>query len=296
VRACGTNLDESNMSGSATRIRSYTLFGESGPAPDVIHCETIEARSVLHDWSFAPHRHARLHQVLLFESGGGTADLDGTAHALRDGVLINVPRDCVHAFRFARGTQGFVATLADDLVEALLADAGEARRELARARVVDAPAHLREDLCRILEEFHARRTARSVVLRGLAATLLGHVARALADAPLRGAGAREPELLRRFKELLETHYAGHWRVADYARALAVTPTHLSRVARGATGEAVSHLIDARVMREARRHLAYTSMSVASIAFALGYSDPAHFSRAFARNVGMSPRRFRAREA
>lgn len=52
------------MAGPAT-IRSYALFGESGDLPDVLHCETIAARSALHGWELAPHRHAGLHQLLL---------------------------------------------------------------------------------------------------------------------------------------------------------------------------------------------------------------------------------------
>ena len=57
---------------------------------------------------------------------------------------------------------------------------------------------------------------------------------------------------------------------------------------------LSRLIDARLMREARRHLAYTGMRVSSIAYALGFSDLAYFSRVFRRVVGISPRAFRAR--
>ena len=80
----------------------------------------------------------------------------------------------------------------------------------------------------------------------------------------------------------------------HARALAVTPSHLGRVARAGTGGPASRLIDARLMREARRHLAYTGMRVSSIAYALGFSDLAYFSRVFTRAVGVSPRAFRAR--
>ena len=56
-------------------VQTYNLFGESGDLPDVVHCETIASRSVLHDWTLAVHRHARLHQVLLIERGGGEATL-----------------------------------------------------------------------------------------------------------------------------------------------------------------------------------------------------------------------------
>ena len=81
-------------------ILSYNLFGEVRDLPDVVHCETIAARSVLHDWEFAPHRHARLHQVLLIARGGGRATLEGREHRLRPMSVVNVPAGQVHGFRF----------------------------------------------------------------------------------------------------------------------------------------------------------------------------------------------------
>jgi AraC family transcriptional regulator, transcriptional activator of pobA len=76
----------------------------------------------------------------------------------------------------------------------------------------------------------------------------------------------------------------------------MSPTHLSRIARATTGEPASSLIDARVVREARRNLAYTTLGVATIAYALGFADPAHFSRVFSRTTGLSPRAFRQQVA
>jgi AraC family transcriptional activator of pobA len=83
-------------------------------------------------------------------------------------------------------------------------------------------------------------------------------------------------------------------VARYADALGVSPTHLSRVSRALTGLPASGVVDQRLMREARRLLAYTSMSITTVAYALGFDDPAHFSRAFNRLFGCSPRAFRGR--
>ena len=68
--------------------------------PDLVHCETIEVRSKLHNWELAPHRHARLHQFLLVEKGGGRAILEGQSHPLTAMRLVNVPVGCVHAFVF----------------------------------------------------------------------------------------------------------------------------------------------------------------------------------------------------
>ena len=84
-----------------------------------------------------------------------------------------------------------------------------------------------------------------------------------------------------------------WSVADFAKALSVTPTHLNRVARAATGDTASHLILNRMIREARRNLVYTNLPVSTIVYALGFDDPAYLSRVYAAATGLSPRAFRA---
>ena len=99
----------SNMAGARDSIRNYNLFGETGEMPDVVHCETIQTRSRMHNWELRPHRHARLHQFLLIESGGGMADLDGRAMALDAGDAVNI--------EIERQTQIVV-----DTVERVLAD------------------------------------------------------------------------------------------------------------------------------------------------------------------------------
>ncbi len=299
MTGCGHHLYDSNMPARPTGIAEhspYSLFGEAAQMPDVMHCETIAARSALHDWELRPHRHARLHQLLLLEAGGGSAQLEGGAVPLGPLSLVNVPPGDVHGFTFAPGTEGYVATLADEMRDELLAQHAEVRRALSRAAVLRAGPALVGTMRQIGAEFAGHGPARALVLRGLCTSLLGLAARAAAAALPRDAQPAESHLLRRFEALLEQHYLQHWKVADYARALAVTPTHLSRVARTATGRPASRLIDDRVIREARRNLAYTNLSVTTIAYTLGFADPAYFSRVFTRSLGLSPRAFRARVA
>jgi AraC family transcriptional regulator, transcriptional activator of pobA len=281
----------SNMRGTA--IRSYSLFGETANLLDPMHIETIAARSALHDWELAPHRHARLHQLLLLHRGGGTLHLEGRTATLAAMSLVNVPPGAVHAFAFARGTQGWVATLADDLVEQLLPPAGEERRALAQGGVFAAEDALVPLMAQIAAEFDDTAASRALALQGLCTVLLARAARAAARAaPPRDAPGSA--LLRRFEALVDARLHQHPSVADCARALAVTPTHLSRVLRAATGQPASRLIEARRMREARRQLAYTSLPVTTIAYTLGFTDPAYFSRVFNRVEGLSPRAFRER--
>ncbi|MDE2417390.1 MAG: helix-turn-helix domain-containing protein [Burkholderiales bacterium] len=275
-------------------IQSYSLFGESTHLPDVMHCETIADRSVLHDWELSPHRHARLHQVLLVQSGCGTVSLDGTVSALTAGSLVNVPPGHVHAFRFKKGTCGWVATFADELLDEILVRVGDVRADLGRACEVQADASIHRVMEQIWQEFSGSSKARALVLRGLSAVLLGWVARAMGAQGAQPSNFAESNLVQRFRGLIDAHFLAHWRVADYARALAVSPTHLSRLTRAATGDSALRMIEARTIREARRQLAYTNLSVTTIAYALGYGDPAYFTRVFRRDAGVSPRVFRAK--
>jgi AraC family transcriptional activator of pobA len=112
-----------------------------------------------------------------------------------------------------------------------------------------------------------------------------------ADEPERQVRA-DSILVQRFVELIELHFLEHWQVRDYAEALSISTTHLSRLTRATTGHSALRLIEARLMREARRNLAYTNLSVSTIAYSLGYTDPAYFTRAFKRDSGLSPRAFR----
>lgn len=287
----GEGLYFSNMDSQA--IRSFNLFGETGELPDVIHVETIERRSRLHDWEFAPHRHGRLHQVLAIESGGGVARIEGRAHALRGGVLINVPVGVVHGFTFQPGTLGRVVTLVAELRDELLAGDGALPVLLTRPGVVPAPAAAWPVLAGIETEFEGRSYARAQVLRSLTGVLLGLVARAVAGAE-GSAGAVPAEQVRRFLALVEQDFSSGQSVATYARRLGVSATHLSRLCREATGQPASRLIAERLMREARRNLAYTTLPVSTIAYELGFDDPAYFSRVFQRETGESPSGFRAR--
>lgn len=287
------NLYISNMAKHPFNVQNYSLFGESTHLPDVLHCETIADRSVLHDWELAPHRHARLHQVLLVEKGGGSVTLDGKAHLLKQGSLVNVPPNHVHSFRFEKNTRGWVTTIADELMDELLVGVGTKRSDINQATVLQSDVFMANTVQQIWLEFSSQEKARALMLRGLSGVLLAWVARQLAAASIGDAQANDSVLVQRFKTLIEQNFAAHWTVSQYAKALSISPTHLSRLTRAANGISALRMIEARLMREARRNLAYTNLSISSIAYTLGFSDPAYFSRVFTRDAGISPKAFRS---
>ncbi len=97
-----------------------------------------------------------------------------------------------------------------------------------------------------------------------------------------------------YTALLERDFRTGKGVADYAAALGVTPTHLSRVCNETCGRPAHGLIQDRLHFEARRLLKETDMPVKEIARTLGFTSAAYFTRAFQARTGLTPTGFRTR--
>jgi AraC-like DNA-binding protein len=87
--------------------------------------------------------------------------------------------------------------------------------------------------------------------------------------------------------------SGEGAIAPIARSLALTPRTLQRRL-AASGTTFQRVLEETRREAAIRHLEHSELSIAEIAFVLGYSEPAAFHRAFRRWQGATPRDFRAR--
>ncbi len=110
-----------------------------------------------------------------------------------------------------------------------------------------------------------------------------------ADQP-RSDAARK--LVARYTALLERDFRSGMGVGDFAAALGVTATHLSRCCNLTCGKPASSLLQDRRIFEARKLLSETRLPVGQIAGNLGFASPAYFTRAFQHLTGQSPSAFR----
>jgi AraC family transcriptional activator of pobA len=99
-------------------------------------------------------------------------------------------------------------------------------------------------------------------------------------------------LVARYASLLERNFRSGMGVAEFAAALGVTPTHLTRCCKQACGKPASAILHDRLIFEARSLLQDTRLPVGQIADALGFASPAYFTRAFQHKTGKSPSAFR----
>ncbi|MFI9503269.1 helix-turn-helix transcriptional regulator [Nocardia sp. NPDC052566] len=102
----------------------------------------------------------------------------------------------------------------------------------------------------------------------------------------------EPLLAEVF-EVIARRYGEQLSLRDVARAVGMTPGHLTTVVRRRTGRTVQEWIIERRMAEARRLLTETELPIGEIAHRVGIFDPGYFTRLFRRTHGSTPRRWRS---
>lgn len=125
-------------------------------------------------------------------------------------------------------------------------------------------------------------------LLGILARLIGRHAD---DRPQPIAVGQEPRSIRVIREYIEECYAEDISLAALAGLAGLSPYHLTRVFRQATGMPPhAYLLDVRIRRA--RQLLRQGQPLAETAYATGFVDQSHFHRQFKRVVGVTPGQYR----
>lgn len=281
------------------QIPDYALYGEpqAQELAEHLHIETLPDRSAVHDWRIRPHRHHGLYQLFWIDSGGGQLEIEDARLALRPPLALLVPPLVVHGFEFAPGTDGFVASLPIATIDRVLDPSLQTHLQkallLPQREAPDTtinPRHLFADThCEYLRKLPGR----SEALCGYAALLGTWFLRASGSASSVGCPGMRAVLLRRLMDVIERRFHEQPTVSRLAKELGVSAPHLTRACREILGRPALSLVHERIILEAKRSLGFTATPVSQIAFALGFADPAYFSRFFRDRVGMSPSVYRA---
>jgi AraC-like DNA-binding protein len=170
-----------------------------------------------------------------------------------------------------------------------------------RAVDIDAQANrssmgpIRKAFAAVTEEYFrtdASALSRSILQHQLHALLL-QLGRQSGRVYANGDGGRQHRTYKRFLEVLEFRFAETRNVRDYARELACSPKTLQRACFAAAGLSPKEVIERRVMLEAGRLLAHTSISTGELAAKLGFTEPTNFVKFFRSHEGMTPTTYRA---
>jgi AraC family transcriptional regulator, arabinose operon regulatory protein len=228
--------------------------------------------------------------VILCTAGAGWVETTGPAQRVGAGDAVVLPASVPHAYGADADDPWTIwwchlaGTDVADLVGAL---AATPERPIVAVRRPDQAVALLDEIVGGLERDPS--PAERIAASGAAWRLLTRIA---ADRMLPGHGDPLQRAIAHLAERLDRPVP----VAELARLVGVSPSHLGALFRRATGGGVLAHHTALRMARARRLLDGTDTPVARIAREVGYEDAFYFSRRFARHHGMSPTAYRRRDA
>lgn len=284
-------------------IPSFALYGEQTrlEAAEGVHIELIETRSGLYDWHIDTHIHHGLFQVLFLFNGQVSASIGDEVWERHGPVAITIHPSLAHGFRFSKKTQGYVLTVDQQVLFASSREHGDLFAPLFVSPLaidLGAAGGLRARLEALLQQLLAEaawpQRGHELMLEWLARSALLLLVRAQAEHSLADQSGRgDFALYTRFRAAVEQRYKEQWQVGRYAEQLAVSPTRLNRLCLRIAGSSAFEIAQERLLLEACRQLTYLPASIATIAYELGFQDPAYFSRLFKKRYGVSPSDYRA---
>ncbi len=289
-------------------VPTYELYGEeSEQKPDFwLHCETLFSRSSLHNFEISLHRHESFFQLLYIEGGTGQVSFDGVIYPFQTPCAIMVPPGFNHGFAFSRDIVGHIVTILSPHMP-LIGDGsgGVMAKWLMQPQLISMKGAGNENLAllssllrQLQDEFHTRKPYKNSLLESLIQAVFVYILRHAYSSKLVKQEDRQiygHARIERLQELIDRHYREHKPVSFYAKLLGVSSTHLNRTVKQLTGRTTQDMIANRLIEAARRDLIAMPSSVQHIAYSLGFSDPAYFSRFFLKITSETPRTFRLRE-
>lgn len=251
---------------------------------------TLSQLSQGQDWRITL-AHDQPHSLLIWVSRGqGRALLDGQRHGIGAHNAIFIPAGRLYALDLAVQSIGQAIQIPQNIDLRLPQEPA-----LLRLRDVQAQSELSAQIEIIAREYQGTLPLRNEALEAHLAQLSVWLRRqTVSDAHVSARPNAAIRLSNRYAKLICANYANGQPMAHYAEQLGVTPTHLSRSVRTATGRSAAELLTERIVHAARTLLWDSTAPAQQIAAHLGFGSAAYFSRFMQQHTGQSPKKLRSK--
>lgn len=242
-----------------------------------------------------PHKQSYI-EIIWITKGSGTLIMDMEKFTLQPDSIFCITPGQLHQLKQDEQTEGYVLSFTEAFLHMgeqefdLTYNSGLFQAFSRSAGIsldTDIAGEMQEIVIKMQKESNNVYLFRTEMLRRYLKIFLIYITRQL-QSPLQTIiQTRNLELAEKFKSLVEEHFKTHRKVADYAKLLAVTPNYLNEIIKKITGYPASHHIRQRIILEAKRRMVYSDECMKEVAWYLGFSDIAHFSKFFKNATGIT---------
>ena len=247
----------------------FKLYGEEcgWPTPDLLHCESILQRSSLYQWHIRVHQHAEMVQLLYLHQGRAEIEIEGATEVMTESCIQVVPALCIHGFNFFTRDARVCASLALPLLSRFENQFGRPLDVLSVPQCAGGPfsrAHAYAVFSASRGVLRRARCARNDALFAAGDAVGLAEPTVPSRVPAEDKAERKRSMMRHFARLIESHYRQHLPLAEYAKLIGLSVTHLNYLCREFYGCSALGVLHQRLMLEARRNLQYTRMTITQL--------------------------------
>lgn len=242
------------------------------------------------------HRHAYYH-LLCIEQGQGVHNLDFVSYELRPHSIFFIAPGQMHQWQSDIPASGYVINFSEEFYLRMFpqphqiaelpffqAMSEDSVLYLSKANMVEVKGLIES----MAQELESHQPWRYDIIRSYLLVLLTKLRRLYQHREHEVVTARQVNLVRRFKMLVDRHYLNNWTVRSFTEALGTSERRLHEAVRLVTGQTVTQIVHGRIVLEAKRQLIQSDHNMAQIAEILKFEDPAYFSRFFKKHVNQTP--------
>jgi AraC family transcriptional activator of pobA len=245
-----------------------------------------------------PHRH-QFYECFVFLKGGGTHSIDFVDFPIQSNSIHIITPGQVHQVKRAAASEGFVFMF--DLVHFSAIPAVESFLfDHSCFDTAEFPPYyhfdneMAEQLKQIsnstwMEYSSSKQLKNLVVLNQLSILIL--LCMQINMQRNLNQKFKHNHTYSNFRKLLTTEFRSLKKVKEYASKLKISEKQLNEMCLEKSGETASSLIYKQVILEAKR-LLNTGIPSKEVAYDLNFLDPAHFSKFFKSQTGLSPSEFK----
>ncbi len=263
-------------------------------APGVhVYADCVKERGGAAEIAPFVHFHPQL-ELVWFRDVEGQVQIDGASFAIGGGLAVFLPSMQVHAFKTGAGERHWVLLQFEPLmVEAIL------RQPVCRilegpciVRPASAAAARIDMLCDWLVSVSGNPAHGAEAQRVLELILILVAEAARRDVPPPGLQKGSHNRLQPAIALVHADPCRAPGLTEAAQACNLTGSYFSRLFKAQMGMGYAAYVQMHRMNLAARRLLSSDEPVAQIAYAVGFSSPAHFSTTFVQRFGVPPRDYR----
>lgn len=241
-----------------------------------------------------PHKHD-FYQIMFITSGSGSHQIDFKKYSIKPHQIYIMKPGQIHSWQLSRNIDGFIIEFnLDSLQEENFGGMSLLGQVPFLPDLLELKTGVQKNIKKIIEvmdeEFQTKSLFNDLCLRNYLSGLLLQFIRE--NKTIEAEDRKHFASPERFRLMVENHFRSEHRVEFYARELKLTPKALTMQVSRTYGRSPRALIQDRCLLEAKRYLAFSSLSIAEIGYELGFEDANYFTRFFRSHEKITPVQFR----